>query len=455
MIQIYNTLTKTKEPLDQTKLRLFVCGPTVYDYPHIGHAKTYVFFDAFVKYLRSQGRKVTYLQNITDVDDKIIVRANKEGKKAKEISEFFLKAYFEDMKKLSVDAVDAYERATDHLPQILSQIKRLLEKEYAYQTDDGIYYDTSKFKGYGKLSGRTIEQAEDGVSRIDESVLKRNKADFALWKFSSEDPSWKSPWGQGRPGWHIEDTAITEKHFGEQYEIHGGARDLLFPHHEAEIAQMEAISGKSPLARYWMHPGFLTLKGEKMSKSKGNFITIRDFLQNHSPRLLRFFILRSHYRSPVDYTEELLYQTERELSRVDSFVWKLEDARGLSSASPILQKAKESCARAMEDDLNTPEALAALFELIREGNTLIAEGNMSSKEAKDILAFLREQDKIFACLLLSKKEAPPKRVRELLSRRERARKNEAWQEADETRRELRALGWEVEDTEEGSRARKS
>ncbi|MDP3900790.1 MAG: cysteine--tRNA ligase [bacterium] len=450
-MQVYNTLSRQKEELEPKKIRLFVCGPTVYDYSHIGHAKTYVFFDVFVKYLRSQGRKVIYLENITDVDDKIIARAEQEGKKPKELATFFEKEYMSDMKSLGVDAVDSYERATDHIPEIVSQIERLLTKGYAYETEDGIYYDIAKFAEYGKLSGRTSQQAEDAVSRIDESVNKRNRGDFALWKFSEKGPSWKSPWGAGRPGWHIEDTAITEKHFGSQYEIHGGARDLLFPHHEAEVAQMEAISESPPLARYWMHVGFLTVEGEKMSKSKGNFLTIQDFLSHHSPRLLRFLILKSHYRSPMDYTEELLHQTKKELERIDEFVWKLEDAKGQDSDTNILQKARESFTKAMEDDLNTPEALAAVFELVREGNALFADNKLSKGEAKDILTFLKEQDAVFACLLPSKREIPPKTVRELLLKREEARSNQAWQEADQLRKEIQQLGWEIEDMDEGPR----
>src|SRR3989338_380174 len=252
---LYDTLSKTKKKLTKTrkKLRLFVCGPTVYDLSHIGHARTYIAFDMLVKYLRHESYKVEYLQNITDIDDKIINRANEEGKSTKEIAENFEKEYLEDMGALGITSVDKYARASDYIEDIVSQVEVLLSKKYAYEIkNDGIYYDISKFKNYGKLSGRTILKAEDATSRIDDSIKKRNKGDFALWKFSKPgEPKWNSPWGKGRPGWHIEDTAITESYFGSQYDIHGGARDLIFPHHEAEISQMEAISGKEPLAKYW------------------------------------------------------------------------------------------------------------------------------------------------------------------------------------------------------------
>jgi len=303
MLKIYNTLSRKKEifsPLRQVrgkpkgkKVNLFVCGPTVYDFPHIGHARTYVVFDAFVKFLRQKGFKVFYLQNITDIDDKIIDRAKEKKITPKKLALLFEKEYLKDMKSLKVDSVTKYARATDYIKEIISQVKRLLDKSFAYQAKDGIYYDISKFKNYGKLARRTILQAEDGVCRIDQAKGKRNRGDFCLWKLSKNgEPKWESPFGWGRPGWHIEDTAICEKHFGFQYDIHGGARDLIFPHHEAEIAQMEALSDKSPMVKHWIHTGFLTVSDKKMSKSLGNFITIRDFQKKYPYRVLRLFVLK-------------------------------------------------------------------------------------------------------------------------------------------------------------------
>ena len=341
-IKLHDTLSrkdKRLNPRSGKKIEIFVCGPTVYDYSHIGHARTYIAFDAFVKYLKSQSYEVRYVQNITDLDDKIIARAGELGQSAETLAQNFEKEYYHDMETLGVDSVDKYARATDYIPQIISQVQRLIDKGYAYEIEkDGIYFDISKFKNYGKLSGRTSEQAEDAVSRIDESVEKRNKGDFAIWKISKPgEPKWKSPWGEGRPGWHIEDTAITETEFGAQYDIHGGARDLLFPHHESEIALMEALSRKSPLVNYWTHTGFLTVHGEKMSKSLGNFITIHEFLKMHAKETLRLFVLSSHYRSPIDYSEQAVSQAETNVKRLAEFYDKVAK---LAQKSPAVRETK-------------------------------------------------------------------------------------------------------------------
>ncbi|MFH1780683.1 MAG: cysteine--tRNA ligase, partial [Candidatus Nealsonbacteria bacterium] len=339
MLKIYNTLSRKKEAVklkNGKAVRLFVCGPTVYDYSHLGHARTYIAFDVIAKYFKEKGLDVFYLQNITDIDDKIIQRAQEKGITAEKLAQDFEKEYLQDMKSLQVDSVTKYARATDYIKEIITQVKTLKEKGFAYQIADGIYYDISKFKNYGKLSGRTVLQAEDAVSRIDESKEKKNKGDFCLWKFAKKDePSWPSPFGYGRPGWHIEDTAIAQKFFGTQYDMHGGAKDLIFPHHEAEIAQMETISGKKPMVKYWIHTGFLTVNGKKMSKSLGNFITIQDFIKQHSARILRFMIVKSYYRSPADYMENSVEQAKKELEHIDEFVRKLT-----MSGSPISPKIK-------------------------------------------------------------------------------------------------------------------
>ena len=464
---------------------MFVCGPTVYDLSHIGHARTYIVFDAFAKYLRQSGYKVFYLQNITDIDDKIIQRAQELGEKFQALARRFEKEYFKDMKSLGVNSVTKYARATDHIKEIISQIQRLLKKGYVYKTEDGIYYDIKKFKNYGKLSGRTIEQAEDGVSRIDESVQKRNKGDFALWKYSKPgEPSWsfdssfafaqdslRTGLPAGRPGWHIEDTAIAEKYFGAQYDIHGGARDLIFPHHEAEIAQMEAVSGKKPLVKYWMHTGFLTINGEKMSKSLGNFITIRDFLQKHSARLLRFFVLKTHYRSPIDYGENLIEQTKQELERIDEFISKLTEKFEIRSTKSRsgpealqgrmaetnskfkIQKFQTQFEQALEEDFNTAKAIAVIFELIKQGNTLMAQNVLSKKSAKEIVSFLTHADKIFGFIFWGKRKMQkvPAEIMKLVKTREEYRKQQNWQKSDELRKQIESNGWEIEDTLKGPR----
>ena len=455
MLKVYNTLSRKKEifrPLISKKINLFVCGVTPYDFTHIGHARTYVVFDMVAKYLRQKGYNVFYLQNITDIDDKIIKRANEKGFSWIKLSRKFEKEYLKDMNTLKINSVTKYARATDHIEEILSQIKRLIKNGYAYRIEDGIYYDISKFKNYGKLSGRAALAAEDAVSRIDESKQKRNKGDFCLWKFEKPgEPNWPSPWGAGRPGWHIEDTAIAEKFFGPRYDIHGGGRDLTFPHHEAEIAQMEAASGKKPLVKYWLHTGFLVVEGKKMSKSLGNFITIKDFLKNHSARLLRFLILKNYYRSPLDYTKKSIFQAEKELEKMDKFIGQIRNsirrpADEIQNKSRIpISKFQKEFTKAMEDDFNTPKALAAIFRLIRSGHA-----------NKENLVFLKETDKFFN-FIFSKEIKPkiPKDILRLVELREKYRQENNWIKSDEIRKQINDLGYSLEDTKQGPKLKRA
>ncbi len=461
-LKLYNTLTRKKEkfkPLKDKLVNLFVCGPTVYDFAHLGHAKTYIGFDVIVKYLRESGFKVFYLQNITDIDDKIIKRAEEKGVTPKKLASDFEKEYFKDMKSLKIDGVTKYARATNHIREIISQVERLLKKKYAYKIDDGIYYDISRFKDYGKLAKRTVLQAEDGVSRIDESKEKRNKGDFCLWKFSKPgEPKWKSPFGGGRPGWHIEDTAITEKYFGLQYDIHGGGRDLIFPHHEAEIAQMEAISGKKPLVKYWLHVGFLTVRGQKMAKSLGNFITIRDFLKKYNGRILRFFFVKNHYRSPVDYNEKSILQARKELEKIDEFTNKLKIQRSKFKTTiknskltkKLIEQTKKEFEKTMEDNFNTPQAMAVIFNLVNQGNKFLNKKQISKKEASKILKFLKKIDKIFGFIFWKKeREKIPQDILTLVQKRELLRKEKKWELADKIRKKVKKLGYKIEDTPKG------
>jgi len=465
MLKIYNTLSRKKDafrPRKGKKVNLFVCGPTVYDFSHIGHARTYTVFDVIAKHLREKGFDVFYLQNITDIDDKIIKRAKEKKVSPQKLARDFEKEYLKDMKILKIDSVTKYARATEHIKEIISQVKKLLKKDYAYEIEDGIYYDISKFKGYGKLSRRTILQAEDAVSRIDESKGKRNKGDFCLWKFSKRgEPKWKSPFGLGRPGWHIEDTAITEKYFGPQYDIHGGARDLIFPHHEAEIAQMEALSGKKPLVKYWVHSGFLTVRGAKMAKSLGNFITIQDFLKKYSPRILRLFVIKAHYLSPIDYTERAISQTKKETARIDEFVDKLKDqeTRNKKQETKLVKnlvlRTQKRFEKAMDDDFNTPKAVAAIFNLVNKGNSLIAKDKLTSTDAKNILGFLKKIDKVFGFIFWKKpKEKIPENILKLVKEREKYRKAKQWKKADETRKKIKKLGYQIEDTKKGPKVKR-
>ena len=461
MLKLYNTLTRKKQvfkPRKGKKANIFVCGPTVYDYSHLGHARTYIVFDMIVKYLKQKGYKVFYLQNITDIDDKIIQRAKERRTAPQALARTFEKEYFQDMKKnLKINSVSKYARATEHIKEIISQIKRLVRKGFAYRIEDGIYYDISKFKNYGKLSRRTVSEAEDGVSRIDESKGKRNKGDFCLWKFNKADePSWFSFWGDGRPGWHIEDTAIAEKYFGFQYDIHGGARDLMFPHHEAEIAQMEAISGKKPFVKYWLHSGFLTVKGQKMAKSLGNFITIRDFLKENSGRVLRLLVIKNHYRSPLDYNEKMLSQAKKELARIDEFVAKIKNQAFQKTKSALqISGYEKTFEKAMADDFNTPQAMALIFKLINKGNFLINQNKLGFNDARNISSFLKKADQVFNFILSQKpQEKIPGSLLALAEQREKYRKEKNWPKADELRKKIETAGYLVEDTEKGPQIKK-
>lgn len=464
-MKLYDTLIGKKKafkPLHAKRVDLFVCGPTVYDYSHIGHARTYIVFDAFTKYLQSLGYTVNYIQNITDIDDKIIARSRELGKTPRELATFFEKEYSKDMQNLGITSVHTYARATDYIPQIIRQVEQLHQSGYAYKAADGMYYDVSKFKNYGKLSRRTALGAEDSISRIDESTHKKNKGDFALWKMQKikDEPAWDSPWGKGRPGWHIEDTAITETKLGEQYDIHGGARDLVFPHHEAEIAQMEAISHKKPLANHWMHTGLLTIEGKKMSKSLGNFITIYEFLRKHSKEALRLFVLSSHYRSPVDYNERAVEQAETNAKRLKEFRDKIEKLTSPPSIPPLLTKERggegEVLSRhrdhlfaELDDDFNTPKALAALFELVRKGNSRMSQNSIRPEEACQILDFLTNVNKIFGIIPEKKYETIPQDILDLAEKREQLRERGDWLEADILRTEIENKGYIIKDTPKG------
>ncbi len=468
-IKIYNTPSGKKDllkPLKNKKINLFVCGPTVYDFSHIGHAKTYIVFDCFAKYLKYSGFNVFYLQNITDIDDKIIAKAREKGVSVKDLVDAFTKEYLKNMKALGVTSVKKYAKATNYIKEIISQVERLVKKGYAYKLDDGIYFDISKFKNYGKLSGRTVLQAEDGVSRIDYSKNKKNRGDFCLWKFSvaiegeprdgwENEPGWPSPFGKGRPGWHIEDTAITEKFFGPQYDIHGGSRDLIFPHHEAEITQMESISGKKPMAKYWMHTGFLTINGQKMSKSLNNFIIIDDFLKRHPYQLLRFWIAKNLWSSPIDYSEGAMIEVKLSLEKIEEFLRKIKSIKSKiknKKSIILLKKIKADFYKNLADDFNTPKAFAVIFEFIKEVNKMLDENAVSKKDANYIYKFFVEINKIFDIIDFKKLKTSnvPNEVSELIKIRENYRKNSEWQKADEIRQEIEKYGFSVDDTKDGT-----
>lgn len=457
-LKLLNTLSDKKEaaPIRRSSgrsgkpLRLFVCGPTVYDFSHIGHARTYLTFDIFVRYLRAKGVPVFYLQNITDIDDKIIERARATRKTAKEIAQHFFASYREDMKSLGITSVTQYAPASQFIQEIQKQITALIKKGFAYQTSSGVYFEVKKFRPYGKLSKQNLDALRPGY-RIEPDVEKRDPLDFALWKLkkSEDEPSWPSPWGAGRPGWHIEDTAISEHFFGPQYEIHGGGMDLKFPHHESEIAQQESASGKKPFVKIWLHTGFLLINGEKMSKSLGNFITIRDFLKNHSSDILRFIAVSHHYRSPIDLKDTLTAQARHSLGRIKNTLGRLQLLKKAGAINPRLAQSIASSHKhfdqALEDDFNTPSALAALFHLINEIEPQIWKLNKA--EAKAIQKFL-----VVSCALFGLKikiPVPPAHVKNLLKKRELYRVNKQFTHADDLRKEIEALGYLIEDTPAG------
>lgn len=436
VIKVYNTLTRKKEeliPITKGKINLFVCGPTVYNYSHLGHAKTYVQFDMIVKYLRFRGYKVFYLQNITDIDDKIIKKSQETGENWKDISQKYEKIYKEDMESLGVNSVNKYARATDYIKEIISQVQRLIKKRYAYKISDGWYFDLTKDKDYGKLAHRKALDAEDAVSRIDESKEKRNVGDFCLWKFSKPDePVWKSnELGDGRPGWHIEDTAITEREFGPQYDIHGGGMDLIFPHHEAEIAQMESISEKKPLVKYWLHTGFLNVNKEKMSKSKGNFKTINELIEVYEPTVIRYLFAATNYRKPLDFSEESLEIAKKTVERLKNIV------SGLKDDKKINKKYLEEFEKEVDEELNFPNGMAVMWKLLRDEH---AEGKLRT---------IKEMNKVFCFNLEKEKVSVPKEINNLVKQREEMRKKRKWEEADKIRGKIKEKGYVIEDTKEG------
>lgn len=451
-------------PIHKDRINLFVCGPTVYDDSHIGHARTYIAFDVVARYLKHKGFSVFYLQNITDVDDKIIQRAAELGVSPRLLALKFEQRYLEDMRALGVGNVNYYARATEHIPEIISQIERLIENGYAYETETGIYFDESRFDDFGKLSHQTAEDLEK--HRIEPDPTKRNPGDFSLWKKRQdrEDVTWDSPWGNGRPGWHIEDTAITETYFGPQYDIHGGAMDLIFPHHEAEIAQMEATSGKKPMVRYWMHTGFLNVKGEKMSKSLGNFTTIRDMLQKYDADSFRFFVLLAHYRSPIDFSEDALEQACKSLERIRQAAKIIEErletapeSLGPEGIDPAVVEAKAKFLESMDNDFNTPYALKAVFELVREVNRRINERTISRRALLDVSELLREFGEILGLNFYEGGREPAEGanvvaknlVELLIETRQKLREKKEWQLADEIRARLNELNIVLEDVKDG------
>ncbi len=463
-MQIYNTMTRRKEelvPLKPGEISIYVCGPTVYSFIHIGNARPLIVFDTLRRYLEYRGYKVKFVQNFTDVDDKVIRRANEDGCSIRDVAEKYIAEYYKDAEALNVKKATVAPRATEHMDEIISLIKSLIEKGHAYPADNGdVYFAVRSYDSYGKLTGQSIESLESGA-RIDPGEHKRDPLDFALWKSAKPgEPSWDSPWGKGRPGWHIECSAMSMSILGETFDIHAGGKDLIFPHHENEIAQSEACTGK-PFARYWMHNGHINIEGQKMSKSVGNFRNVRDIISEFDPNVLRLFMLSAHYASPINFRRELMEQTAAAYERLCTARERLREAQTANNPNAeeegafaaALEGYKQSFIEAMDDDLNTADAIGVLFELVRAVNTFVTEKH--SKAAIDNAA--RAFDELTDVLGIStdaKSEEFPEEAVRLLNERTEARAVKNWALADELRNRLAQLGFAVEDSKQGAKLKR-
>ncbi|MCM3181008.1 cysteine--tRNA ligase [Cytobacillus horneckiae] len=461
-IQLFNTLSRQKEPfipLEEGKVKMYVCGPTVYNYIHIGNARPAIVFDTVRRYLEYRGYEVNFVSNFTDVDDKLIRTAKELGEEVPEIAERFINAYFEDVSALGCKRANVHPRVTDNMDIIIDFIQTLVDKGFAYESDGDVYYQTRKFEEYGKLSHQSIDDLKLGT-RIAVGEKKKDALDFVLWKAAKEgEIKWDSPWGAGRPGWHIECSAMARKYLGDTIDIHAGGQDLSFPHHENEIAQSEALTGKT-FARYWMHNGYINIDNEKMSKSLGNFVLVHDIIKQHNPQVLRFFMLSVHYRNPINYNEELLENTRAGFERITSSYENLKH-RKESSANLTdnnqewldkITELKLQFIKDMDDDFNTANAISVLFELSKAANYYLMEKN-TSVEVVD--AFMKQFESFFEVLGLSLEaesvELLDEEIEALLEQRIQARKDRNFQLADNIRNQLKEMDIILEDTAQGTR----
>ena len=459
-IKVYNTMTREKEvfkPVKEGEAKIYVCGVTPYNHPHIGNARPFVTWDVIRRYLTHVGYKVTYVQNFTDVDDKIINTSNGEGVSWDTIANRYIDSYFEVMDALHVKHADVYPRVSEHIDEIIEMIATLIKKGFAYELDGDVYYSVEKFEDYGKLSGRTLDDMEAGA-RVDVDDRKQNPMDFALWKSAKPgEPYWESPWGNGRPGWHIECSEMSKKYLGEQIDIHAGGEDLVFPHHENEIAQSEAANGKT-FANYWMHNAFLNIDNRKMSKSLGNFRTVREISEQYDLQVLRFFMLSAHYRSPLNFSAELMEAAKSSLERIVNAVDNLNFLIKNAKDEPMTAEEAELFAQtdsfvkafedAMDDDFNTADAVAAIFELVRYSNT-----NADAKKTKEYLGKIKDLivklADVLGLIVEKKEEILAEDIEKLIEERQAARKAKDFARADAIRDELLEKGIILKDTREG------
>ncbi|MEA5060064.1 MAG: cysteine--tRNA ligase [Candidatus Pelethousia sp.] len=461
-MQVYNTMSRKKEeliPLKPGEISMYVCGPTVYNFFHIGNARPFVVFDTMRRYLEHRGYRVKFIQNFTDIDDKLIRKANEEGITVQDVADRYIKEYYTDADALGVERATCNPRATEHVKQIIALVQTLIDKGHAYAADNGdVYFSVRSFPGYGKLSGQSIDDLESGA-RIDPTEQKRDPLDFALWKGAKPgEPAWPTPWGMGRPGWHIECSAMSMELLGPTFDIHAGGQDLIFPHHENEIAQSEAATGQ-PFARYWMHNGYINVDNQKMSKSLGNFRLVRDIAKEFDLEAVRLFLLGTHYRNPVNFSRELVEQSETALARIRTARERLAEAP--QGASPEEDAAfmeavdghRAAFYAAMDDDLNTADALGAFFDFIRALNTFVSAPH--GKAALDKAAALFDDvTAVLGILQHKQEEQVPAEALALLTERGEARKAKNWARADEIREQLKAMGYAVEDSKDGAKLKK-
>ena len=467
-MQIYNSLTRKKEefkPVHEGKVGIYACGPTVYNYFHIGNARPFITFDVLRRQLEREGYQVTFVQNFTDIDDKMIRRANEEGITVKELADRFIKEYFIDAQALGIRPATVHPKATEHISEIIDLISKLIQNGHAYAVPSGdVYYRVTAFPGYGKLSGQSVEDREMGASeRLDVETDKENPADFALWKAQKPgEPAWDSPWGKGRPGWHIECSAMSMKYLGESFDIHCGGKDLLFPHHENEIAQSEGATGK-PYVHYWMHNGFINVDNQKMSKSLNNFFTVRDIAKEYDLEAVRLFMLSAHYRSPINFSREQIEAANNSLNRLYTARDNLVFQRDHGEDRPLNKLETEFCDRvkeyekkfdaAMDDDLNTADALGVIFEMVKDANVIVQPG-CASEAADKALESLNALCEVLG-LLSREKDDLTSEVRRMVEERAEARRNKDWKRSDELRDAIRAAGYILEDTKQGQKVRKN
>lgn len=463
-MKIFNTLTGTKEefvPITPGKASIYACGPTVYDYFHIGNARPFIIFDTLRRYLEYQGYQVTFVQNFTDIDDKMIQRANREGITVAELGERFIAEYKKDAEGLGIRPASVHPRATEHIPQIIQMIQTLVKKGYAYEIDGDVYFRTKQFQEYGKLSHQPLEELEAGA-RIGVDERKEDAMDFAVWKKQKEgEPAWESPWGMGRPGWHIECSVMANQYLGHTIDIHCGGRDLIFPHHENEIAQSECCNGV-PFAHYWMHNGYINIDHKKMSKSAGNFFTVRDIAKEFDYPVMRMFMLSAHYRSPINFSKELMSQAKASLERIETcidtltFLRRGQDAPLTQEEQALMEKDYTGrFEQAMDDDLNTADALSVVFDMVRDINTLINDGQPHSHQLTE--HFLKEFEVFSGVLGLfgqKKEQGLDGEIDALIQQRQEARKAKNYQEADRIRDLLKEQGILLEDTPQGVKWRR-